>query len=68
MLFRSNCVRPVYAIRGYDEGENVVVIVFAHNPNQIETVRSMLLLEYEDVVATDTSIETMKFDAWKVIG
>lgn len=68
MLFRSNCVRPVYAVYGKDEGEHTVAIVYVHNPNQIDTVRSMLFLEHEEVVATEVRIETMKFDGWKVIG
>ena len=68
MLFRSNCIRPVYAVYGKDEGDHTVAVVYVHFPNQIDTVRSMLFLEYEEVVATEVRIETMKFEGWKVIG
>lgn len=68
MLFRSNCIRPVYAVYGKDEGDHTVAIVYAHDPNQIDDVISMLFLEYEEVVLTEVRIETMKFDGWKVIG
>lgn len=68
MLFRSNCVRPVYAVYGKDEGDRTVAITYVHDPNQINTVRSMLFLEHEEVVFTEVSIEIMKFDGWKVIG
>lgn len=64
MLFRSNCIRPVYVVRGYDENDCVVAIAYAHDPNRIATVRFMLLMKYGDVVA----IETMKFDGWRVVG
>ena len=68
MLFCSNCVRPVYAVYGKDEGDHTVAITYVHNPNQINAVRSMLFLEHDEVVATEVRIETMKFDGWKVIG
>lgn len=68
MLFRSNCVRPIYSVYGKDEGDHAVAVVYVHNPNQIDTVRSMLFLEYDEVVATEVRIETMKFEGWKVIG
>ena len=68
MLFRSNCVRPVYVVRGYDEGGHVVAAACVHGPNQISTARSMLFLEYGDVLTMEVSIETMKFDGWRVIG
>lgn len=68
MLFRSNCIRPVYVVYGKDEGDRTVAIVYVHNPNQINTVRSMLFLEHDEVVFTEVCIETMKFDGWKVIG
>ena len=68
MLFHSNCIRPVYAVYGNDEGDHTVAVVYVHNPNQIDTVRSMLFLEYEEVVATEVRIEPMKFEGWKVIG
>lgn len=42
MLFRLNCSRPVYVVRGCDENDRVV--------------------------ATGVSIETMKFDGWRVVG
>lgn len=54
MLFSSNCIRPVYAVYGKDEGNH--------------TVRSMLFLEYDEVVSTEVRNETMKFEGWKVIG
>lgn len=53
MLFRSNCIRPVYVVRGYDENDRVVAIAYAHGPNRIATVQFMLL---------------MKFDGWRVVG
>ena len=68
MLFRSNCIRPVYAVYGKDEGDHTVVIAYVHEPNQINKVRSMLFLEHEEVVFTEVRIETMKFEGWKVIG
>ena len=68
MLFRSNCIRPVYVVRGYDENDCVVAIAYAHDPNRIATVQFMLLMKYGDVVATGVSIETMKFDGWRVVG
>lgn len=68
MLFRSNCIRPVYVVRGYDENDRVVAIAYAHDPNRIEAVQFMLLMKYDDVVATGVSIETMKFDSWRVVG
>lgn len=68
MLFRSNCIRPVYVVRGYDENDRVVTIAYAHDPNRIASVQSMLLMKYGDVVATGVSIETMKFDGWRVVG
>lgn len=68
MLFRSNCIRPVYAVYGKDEGYHTRAVVYVQQPNLIETVRSSLFLEYEDVVHIDVRIETMKFDGWKVIG
>lgn len=68
MVYRANCVRPVYAVYGKDEGDHTVAVVYVHNPNQIDTVRSILILEHEDVIATDVRIETMKFEGWKVIG
>lgn len=68
MLFRSNCIRPVYAVYGKDEGDHTVVIAYAHDPNQINKVRSMLFLEYDEVVSTEVRIEIMKFDGWRVIG
>lgn len=67
MLFRSNCIRPVYVVRGYDIDDHVVATAYIHDPNQINTVRSMLVLEYGDVV-TEVAIETMKFDGWRVVG
>ncbi|MFQ9133960.1 MAG: hypothetical protein ACLR5M_09510 [Bifidobacterium longum] len=68
MLFRSNCIRPVYVVRGYDENDRVVAIAYAHDPNRIATMQSMLLMEYGDVVAVGVSIEAMKFDGWRVVG
>lgn len=68
MLFRSNCIRPVYVVRGYDENGRVVAIACTHDPNRIETEQFMLLMKYGDVVATGVSIETMKFDGWRVVG
>lgn len=68
MLFRSNCIRPVYVVRGYDENDHVVATAYAHDPNRIATVQFMLLMKYGDVVATGVSIETMKFDGWQVVG
>lgn len=68
MLFRSNCVRPVYAVYGKDEGDHTVAIAYVQDPNQIDAVSSMLFIEYEEVVLTEVRIETMKFDGWKVIG
>lgn len=68
MLFRSNCIRLVYTVYGKDEGDHTVVIAYVHDPNQINTVRSMLFLEHEEVVLTEVRIETMKFEGWKVIG
>lgn len=68
MMFRSNCVRPVYVVYGKDEGDHTVVIAYVHEPNQINKVRSMLFLEHEEVVFTEVRIETMKFEGWKVIG
>ena len=40
----------------------------SYGSNHINTVRSMLLLEYDEVVSTEARIEIMKFDGWKVIG
>lgn len=68
MLFRSNCIRPVYVVRGYDENDRVATIAYVHDPNRIATVQFMLLMKYGDVVATGVSIETMKFDGWRVVG
>ena len=68
MLFRSNCIRPVYVVRGYDENDRVVAIAYAHGPNRIATMQFMLLMKYGDVVAMGVSIETMKFDSWRVVG
>lgn len=68
MLFRSNCIRPVYVVHGYDENDRVVTIAYAHDPNRIAAVQSMMLMKYGDVVATVVSIETMKFDGWRVVG
>lgn len=68
MIFRSNCVRPVYAVYGKDEGDHTVAVTYAHDPNRINTVRSMLFLEYDEVVSTEVRIEIMKFDGWRVIG
>lgn len=68
MLFRSNCIRPVYVVRGYDENDRVVAIAYAHDPNRIATVQFMLLMKYGDVVATGVAIETMRFDGWRVVG
>lgn len=68
MLFRSNCIRPVYVVRGYDENDRVVAIAYTHGPNRAATVQFMLLMKYGDVVATGVSIETMKFDGWQVVG
>lgn len=59
---------PVYAVYGKDEGDRTVAITYVHSPNQINTVRSMLFLEHEEVVFTEVRIEAMKFDGWKVIG
>ena len=68
MLFRSNCVRPIYVVRGYDEGGHVVAEACVHNPNQISTVRSMLFFGVWRRADHGGSIETMKFDGWRVIG
>ena len=68
MLFRSNCIRPVYVVRGYDENDSVVAIAYTHDPNRIATEQFMLLMKYGDVVDTGVSIETMKFDGWRVVG
>lgn len=68
MMFRSNCVRPVYAVYGKDEGEHTVAVTYVHDPNHINTARSMLFLEYDEVVSTEVRIEIMKFDGWRVIG
>lgn len=68
MLFRSNCVRPVYAVYGKDEGDHTVAVTYVHDPNHINTARSMLFLEYDEVVSTEVRIEIMKFDGWRVIG
>lgn len=68
MLFRSNCIRPVYVVRSYDENDRVVAIAYVHDPNRIATAQFMLLMKYGDVVATGVSIETMKFDGWRVVG
>lgn len=68
MLFRSNCIRPVYVVRGYDENDRVVGIAYTHDPNRIASVQFMLLMKYGDVVATGVCIETMKFDGWRVVG
>lgn len=68
MLFRSNCIRPVYVVRSYGENDSVVAIAYTHDPNRIATVQFMLLMKYGDVVATGVSIETMKFDGWRVVG
>lgn len=68
MLFRSNCIRPVYVVRGYDENDRVVAITYTHDPNRIATGQFMLLMKYGDVVATGVAIETMKFDGWRVVG
>ena len=50
MMFRSNCVRPVYAVYGKDEVDHTVAVTYVHDPNLINTARSMLFLEYEDVL------------------
>lgn len=68
MLFRSNCIRPVYVVRGYDENDRVVAIAYARDPNRVATVQFMLLMKYGDVVAMGVPIETMKFDGWRVVG
>lgn len=68
MMFRSNCVRPVYAVYGKDEGDHTVAVTYVHDPNHINTARSMLFLEYDEVVSTEVRIEIMKFDGWRVIG
>lgn len=68
MLFRSNCIRPVYVVRGYDEEGRTAAIAYVHGPNQIRDVRSTLFLAYADVVVTEVTIETMKFEGWRVIG
>lgn len=68
MLFRLNCIRPVYVVRGYDENDRAVAIVYAHDPNRIATVQFMLLMKYGDVGGHGVSIETMKFDGWRVVG
>lgn len=68
MLFRSNCVRHVYAVYGKDEGDHTVAVTYVHDPNHINTARSMLFLEYDEVVSTEVRIEIMKFDGWRVIG
>ena len=68
MLFSSNCIRPVYVVRGYDENDRAAAIACTHDPNRIATVQFMLLMKYGDVVATGVSIETMKFDGWRVVG
>ena len=68
MMFRSNCVRPVYAVYGKDEGDHTVAVTYVHDPNRINTARSMVFLEYDEVVSTEVRIEIMKFDGWRVIG
>lgn len=68
MLFRSNCIRPVYVVRGYDENDRVAAVAYAHDPNHINTVRSMLFPEYDEVVSTEVRSEIMKLDGWRVIG
>lgn len=68
MLFHSNCISPVYAVYGKDEGNHTVAVVYVHDPNRIGTVRTMLFLEHDEVVDSEVRIETMKFDVWKVIG
>lgn len=68
MMFRSNCVRPVYAVYGKDEGDHTVAVTYVHDPNHINAVRSMLFLEYDEVVSAEVRIEIMKFDGWRVIG
>lgn len=68
MLFRSNCIRPVYVVRSYDENDRVVAIACAYDPNRIATVQFMLLMKYGDVGPRGVSIETMKFDGWRVVG
>lgn len=51
------------------EGETFVdAVTYVHNPNHINTARSMLFLEYDEVVSTEVRIEIMKFDGWRVIG
>ena len=69
MLFRSNCVRPVYVVRGYDEGGHVVAAACVHDPKP-DQHRALyaVFLGYGDVVTMEVSIETMKFDGWRVIG
>ena len=57
MVFRSNCVRPVYAVYGKDEGDHTVAVTYVHDPNHINTVRSMLFLEYDEVVSTEEFAE-----------
>lgn len=69
MMFRSNCVRPPFMpFYGKDEGDHTVAVTYVHDPNHINTARSMLFLEYDEVVSTEVRIEIMKFDGWMVIG
>lgn len=60
--------KHVHAIYGKDEGDHTVAVTYVLDPNQINTARSMLFLEYDEVVSTEVRIETMKFDGWRVIG
>lgn len=38
-----------------------------HDPNRVATVQFMLLMKYGDVGGHGVSIETMKFDGWRVV-
>lgn len=67
MLFRSNCIRPVYVVRGYGENDRVVAIAYAHDP---KTDRNRAIHVAYEVWRRGhgVSIETMKFDGWRVVG
>lgn len=70
MVFSANCIRPVYVVRSYGssphETDYLQVELF-HDPNSAQAAYQFnkLCTGAEKVTLT---IETLKFDGWRVVG
>lgn len=64
MVFLANCIRPVYVVKRIRDGNTVSRWLF-HDPNAAQAEYIMQKTVGHDVTL---SIETLKFEGWKVVG